>query len=66
MSTQRIDRNDKRALLARFKAPSDLPLEVSGIVAEVVRPPLAWWVSVGALEAAPAVETQAQELETVA
>ena len=47
MSTQRIDRNDKRALLARFKAPSDLPLEVSGIVAEVVRPPLAWWVSVG-------------------
>ena len=49
MSTQRIDRNDKRALLARFKAPSDLPLEVSGIVAEV----------------AP-VETQAQELETVA
>jgi hypothetical protein len=38
MSTQRIDRNDKRALLARFKAPSDLPLEVSGIVAEVVRP----------------------------
>jgi hypothetical protein len=38
MSTQRLDRNDKRALLARFKAPSDLPLEVSGIVAEVVRP----------------------------
>jgi hypothetical protein len=47
MSTQRIDRNEKRALLARFKAPTDLHLEVSGIVAEVVRPPLAWWVSVG-------------------
>ncbi len=46
-TAQKLDRNDKRALLARFKAPSDLPLEASGIVAEVVRPPLAWWVSIG-------------------
>jgi hypothetical protein len=46
-TTQKLDRNDKRALLARFKAPSDLPLDVSGIVAEVVRPPLAAWIAAG-------------------
>lgn len=46
-ATQKMDRNDKRALLARFKAPSDLPLQASGIVAEVVRPPLAAWIVAG-------------------
>jgi hypothetical protein len=46
-TTQKTDRNDKRALLARFKAPADLLLKRSGIVAEVVRPPLAGWIVAG-------------------
>lgn len=40
-------REGKRALLARFKKPVDLELKVSGIVAEVVPPPVVAWVVAG-------------------
>jgi hypothetical protein len=40
-------REEKRALLARFKKPVDLELKVSGIIAEVVPPPVAAWVVAG-------------------
>jgi hypothetical protein len=68
-ATQKMDRNDKRALLARFKAPSDLPLRVSGIVAEVVRPPLAGWIVAGqvpeSLFAAATSAVQSGQVATV-
>jgi hypothetical protein len=40
-------REEKRALLARFKKPIDLEMKVSGIVAEVVPPPVVAWVVAG-------------------
>jgi len=40
-------REEKRALLAKFKKPTDLELSVSGIVAEVVPPPVAAWIVAG-------------------
>jgi len=43
----RITRDRKRELLARFKDPTDLHLEASGIVAEVVPPPLSGWIAAG-------------------
>lgn len=40
-------REEKRALLARFKAPTDFPLKVAGVIAEVVPPPMAAWIIAG-------------------
>ncbi|HEX7313301.1 MAG TPA: hypothetical protein VF297_05245 [Pyrinomonadaceae bacterium] len=40
-------REEKLNLLRRFKKPTDLELPVSGLVVEVVRPPLAAWVAAG-------------------
>lgn len=40
-------REEKLELLRRFKKPSDLELPASGLVVEVVRPPIAAWVAAG-------------------
>lgn len=40
-------REQKRALLAKFKTATDFPLKASGIVAEVVPPPMAAWIIAG-------------------
>lgn len=40
-------REEKRALLAKYKAATDFPLQVSGIIAEVVPPPMAAWIIAG-------------------
>jgi hypothetical protein len=70
-------RDEKRGLLARFKKPADLPLPKSGIIAEVVRPPVAGWIAAGeiphdlfntasaALQSGPQATAQAMNMPEV-